>query len=54
MRRVAYLPRTASRPFAVQPVGMGEKAVVEFVKKNTWVLPAAGFAILIVVGILFS
>jgi len=26
----------------------------EFVKKNTWIVPAVGFAILIIVGIAFS
>jgi hypothetical protein len=32
----------------------GETAMVEFVKKNTWVVPAVAFALLIMVGIAFS
>jgi hypothetical protein len=28
--------------------------MAEFVKKNTWIVPAVGFGILIIVGILFS
>lgn len=31
-----------------------EDRMSEFVKKNTWVIPAVGFALLIVAGIAFS